>query len=211
MDLVSGVCDVMECCSELMSVTNVGIDEYSQRSFEHSSKIAEKSGISVNMPRISKCQQHRSNPEYGSCEDYFKKTITIPFLDHLINDISRFTNHSKQAASLQDLLPVNITEGTSTSSMKDAIDFYSEDLPNSYIINEELSCWKRKWLCVPPKDHPETLAESLKQCCQQTLPNIFTLLKLFATLPLSSCSFKRSASALRRLHSHLRCTQTEKH
>ena len=164
------------------------------------------------MPRISKCQQHCSNPEYDSCEDYFKKTVTIPFLDHLINDISsRFTNHSKQSASLQDLLPVNITEGTSTSSMKDAIDFYSDDLPNSDIIDEEFSRWKRKWLCVPLKDRPETLAESLKQCCQQTLPNIFTLLKLFATLPLSSCSCERSASALRRLHGYLRCTQTEEH
>ena len=197
----------MECCRELKSVRNVGIDEYSHRIFEHSSKIAEKSGISVTMPRIRMCRKHCSNPEYDSCEDYFKKTVMIPFLDHLINDISsRFTNHSKQAASLQDL-PVNITEGTSTSSMKDAIDFYSDDLPNSDIIDEEFSRWKCKWLCVPLKDRPETLAESLKQCCQQTLPNIFTLLKLFATLPLSSCSCERSASALRRLHGYLRCTQ----
>ena len=35
------------------------------------------------------------------------------------------------------------------------------------------------------------------------------LLKLFATLPLSSCSCERSASALRRLNNYLRCTQTE--
>ena len=91
------------------------------------------------MPRISKCQQHCSNPEYDSCEDYFKKTVTIPFLDHL-HISSRFTNHSKQAAPLHDL-PVNITEGTSTSRMKDAIDFYSDDLPNSDIIDEEFSRW----------------------------------------------------------------------
>ena len=38
-----------------------------------------------------------------------------------------------------------------------------------------------------------------KQCCPITLPNIFTLLKLFATLPLSSCACERSASVLRRL------------
>ena len=70
----------------------------------------------------------------------FKRIVTIPFLDHLNDDSSRFINHGKQAASLQDL-PVNITEGTSTSSIKDAIDFYSDDL-NSDIINEEFSCWK---------------------------------------------------------------------
>ena len=35
-----------------------------------------------------------------------------------------------------------------------------------------------------------------------------SLLKLFATLPLSSCSCERSASALCRLNNYLRSTQT---
>ena len=56
---------------------------------------------------------------------------------------------------------------------------------------------------------PQSLAETIKQFCPQTLPNIFTLLKLSATLPLSSCSCERSASSLRSLNNYLRCTQTE--
>ena len=56
--------------------------------FQHSSRIAEISGISVSMPRVSGCQRHRSNPEFTSVEEYFKKTVVIPFLDHLISDIS---------------------------------------------------------------------------------------------------------------------------
>ncbi len=51
--------------------------------------------------------------------------------------------------------------------------------------------------------------ETLKECDANALPNIFTLLKLFATLPLSSCSCERSGSSLRRLHNNLRATQTE--
>ena len=54
------------------------------------------------MPRVSKRQQNRLNPEFTSIEDYYKKTVTIPFLDHRIADITlRFNAHSKKAASLE--------------------------------------------------------------------------------------------------------------
>lgn len=88
MDTVSGVHIVMECYSELQSMRNVGKDDYSQRTFEHNSRIAETSGINVTMQQISTCKQHLSDPEYASCVDYFKKTIAIPFLGLLINGIS---------------------------------------------------------------------------------------------------------------------------
>ena len=99
-DMVSGMSTVMQCCNELKALRE-DIDGYSKRIFDYSCMLAEKSGIPVSMPRVSQHQQHRSNPEHTSVEDYLKKTIAIPFLDHLIADISsRFTSHSKQAASL---------------------------------------------------------------------------------------------------------------
>ena len=117
-DIVSGVSIVMECCNELKRVRE-DIDNYSQRTFEHSSRIAEKSNIPISMPRVSKRQQHRSNPEYISVEDYLKKVVAIPFLDHLVSDVSsRFTHHCKQVAALQELLPINLTEDTSISKIK---------------------------------------------------------------------------------------------
>jgi len=208
-DIVSGVSTVMQCCTEL-KVLRENIDDYSKRIYDHSCRLAEKSGIPVSMPRISQRQQHRSNPEHTSVEDYFKKSIAIPFLDHLISDISsRFTSHSKQAASLQGLLPCNITSTSSFSEMNEVISFYSDDLPNSSILDEELCRWKSKWLHAPIDDRPETLSDSLNQCSPITFPNISTLLKFFPTLPLSSASCERSGSALKRLNNYLRCTQTE--
>ena len=139
-----------------------------------------------------------------------KKSVAIPFLDHLISDISsRFSTHSKQAASLQGLLPVNIRVNTSIIDFNEVIVFYSDDLPNPNILDEELCRWKTKWLAVKLQDRPETISDTLKQCCLTSLPNIFTLLKLFGTIPLSSCSCERSSSALRRLNNYMRCTQSE--
>ena len=132
------------------------------------------------MPRTVRCQQHRSNPESSSVSDHMKKSVAIPFLDHLISHISsRFSTHSKQAYSLQGLLPVNITVNTSIVVLNDAIVFYSDDLPNPNIIDEEFCRWKTKWLAVKLQDRPETISGTLKQCCPTSLPNIFTLLKAF--------------------------------
>ena len=86
-DIVSGVHSVMECCREVKDVRN-DVDGFSNRIFQHSSRIAEISGISVTMPRVSGCQCHQSNQEFTSVEEYFKKTVVIPFLDNLISDIS---------------------------------------------------------------------------------------------------------------------------
>ena len=93
--------------------------------------------------------------------------------------------------------------------IEQAVAFYTENLPKAAVVGEEFHIWKSRWLSVSSEERPQTLTESMKKFCPQRLPNIFTLLKLFATLPLSSCSCQRSASALRRLNTYLRCTQTQ--
>ena len=51
-DIVSGVHRVMECCRKLKGVRN-DVDGFSNHIFQYSSRIAETSGISVSMPRVS--------------------------------------------------------------------------------------------------------------------------------------------------------------
>uniref|UniRef100_A0A1X7UA98 TTF-type domain-containing protein n=2 Tax=Amphimedon queenslandica TaxID=400682 RepID=A0A1X7UA98_AMPQE len=207
MDIVGGVSCAMECCEELKTI-RANIDSFSNRIFDHCKRIAEASGVQISMPRVTKRQQNRLNPEFTSPEDYYKKTITIPFLDHMIADIgSRFSTHTKQAASLEKILPTKINDDSALSDLSEAIKLYSDDLPNHEILDEEYSRWKSKWL-TSNDSRPATLQEALKSC-PSSLPNIHTLLKLFATIPLSSCSCERSASALRRLNNYLRCSQTE--
>ena len=116
------------------------VDGFSNRIFQHSSRIAEISGISVSMPRVSGCQRHRSKPEFTSVEEYFKKTVVIPFLDDLISDISsRFSEHSLHMASLQNLVTEKMSNETDISTaMREAIEFYSTDLPNPSLLDEDL-------------------------------------------------------------------------
>ena len=208
-DILCGV-NLLEDCSLQLKQLRDNIDDYSKRIFQHSSNLAEKSGISITQPRVSQRQQHRLNIDCDSPEEFFKIIVLIPFLDHLLSDLSsRFHHHVKQASQLQSLLPSKITSTTSINDISDAIQFYNDDLPNPLIMDEEFLVWKSKWLSVQAQERPTTLQDCLKQCSQTTLPNIFCLLKLFATLPVSSCSCERSASTLRRLNTYLRCTQSE--
>ena len=53
---------------------------------------------------------------------------------------------------------------------------------------------------------PNSVAKSLKGCEQDSFPNIFILLKIGATIPLTSCECEHSKSALRRLNTYLRAS-----
>ncbi|XP_065650929.1 52 kDa repressor of the inhibitor of the protein kinase-like [Hydra vulgaris] len=56
----------------------------------------------------------------------------------------------------------------------------------------------------PPEECPSTAAQALKECDEELFPNIFTLLKIYCSIPATSCECERSASALRRIHTHSR-------
>lgn len=55
--------------------------------------------------------------------------VVIPFLDHLITELtSRFDAHAKKASMIQGLLPVRITSESSVLDIEEAIEFYKDDL-----------------------------------------------------------------------------------
>lgn len=207
-DIASGIALIERCSTELKALRDVS--NYSDRIYSHSCRIANNSKVSIAIPRISRHQQYRPNYESQSVEEYFRVSIVIPFLDHLISELSiRFDNHTKQAALLQHLLPSRIIETSTANDIEQAISFNKDDLPNPSIVNEEFERWKAQWLSKPIEDRPDTLSRCLKSCSPESTPNIFILLKLFATLPMTSCSCERSASDLRRLNTYLQSTQSE--
>ena len=208
-DISSDIALIETCSSELRALRG-DVSSYSGHVFSHSSRIANNSKVSIAIPRISRHQQHRSNYASQSPEEYFKVSVVIPFLDHLISELSiRFDNHTKQATLLQHLLPSIITETSNPNDIEQAINLYRDDLPNPSIVDEELHQWNAQWLSKPMKDRPDMLNSCLKCCSSESSPNIFMLLKLFATLPMTSCSCEHSASDLRRLNTFLRSTQSE--
>ena len=71
--------------------------------FERSVQICEPLDIEVKNPRIYGRHIMRDNVEAEGPEDYFRKSITVHFLEYALNEMkTRFTNlHTRVALGLQ--------------------------------------------------------------------------------------------------------------
>ena len=59
------------------------------------------------------------------------------------------------------------------------------------------------------EERPSSCAKVIKACDKESFPNVFILLQIACTLPVTSCECERSASALRRLGNFMRASMTE--
>ncbi len=173
--------------------------------YTQSVRMADAVGTTVGMPRITGRQQHRSNPESTSPFDYFKKTLAIPFLDHIISSLeSQFSESAVIASTLLGIVPSVCC--SRDVSFDDAVSMYEQDLPSPELFPLELKRWKNKYMTVPASQRPSSPAQAIKDCDQDLFPNIYVLLQIACTIPVTSCECERSASVLRRLNTYMRAS-----
>ena len=79
---------------------------------------------------------------------------------------------------------------------------YGSDLPNPDILDQEITIWRQQWMKC------NLLAAAIKMRDEARLPNLFILLKIGCTLPVTSAECERSFSAMRRLRTRLRTSMT---
>ncbi|XP_060849735.1 52 kDa repressor of the inhibitor of the protein kinase-like [Rhopalosiphum padi] len=151
--------------------------------------------------RIVARQQNRVNIVTNCPKTYFRIAIAIPFFDDFIRQLKeRFTNHKKIISSLCFLLP-----NKCTNSELEASDFelYSEFLDLDALSNE-LKLWKRKWCDKPILERSPEILEAYSNCNKNFFPNISFLLKVLATLPVTTVTPERTFSTLKRIKNYLR-------
>ena len=184
------------------------VDNNFNRIFAQSVRMADKVGATVMMPRIAKRQQHRNNTEALDPQQYYKRTVAIPFLDHILACIEeQFSQHTTVATSLLGLVPSVICDESETSLDTDSVvSMYEADLPSAELLEMELERWKVRYMSMPEKERPTTLASAIKECDEESFPNVFALLQIACTLPVTSCECERSASTLRRLNNYIRAS-----
>ena len=90
--------------------------------------------------------------------------------------------------------------------MGEVAELYDSDLPSPELLDQEADRWKRKFLAMEPESRPTSCASAIKACDPRTFPNIFILLKIACTLPITSCECERSCSVLRRLSNYMHAT-----
>ncbi|CAG4956722.1 unnamed protein product [Parnassius apollo] len=159
--------------------------------------LLEKNGGILQMSRIVGRQLNRSNCPASDICTYYKINLFIPFLEHTIQQlIERFTKHRKVVLVLSGLLTSNFA---ASSEIEETICMYSAVLPerNTSVVKAELEVWKATMSITSIT--PKSALECLDKCNQELYPNIYTLLQILATIPVSTATPERTFSSLRRL------------
>ena len=163
-------------------------------------------------PRLTKYQQHRANTPADSPQTYYKRTISIPFVDHLLSELkSRFSTIQQRSVNGFALIPDMFVSDPDVHKVEihNYADLMIDDLPFPHSLTTEIECWQSKWIAKMPADIPTTLTATLKATSPHMYPNIHTMLRLCATVPVTSCECERSFSRLKILKTYLRSTMRQ--
>ena len=138
--------------------------------------------------------------------EYYRVNVCSPFLEHLTEGIDqRFDKYNLMTLRMMGLVP-SVIAVKDEVSIFDAAEFYKDDLPCPDLLGKEFSRWKNKWRTEISSSRPNSAAKSSKVCDQDSFPNIFILLKIAATIHVTSCECERSGSVLKRLNTYLRAS-----
>lgn len=190
-------------------------DEFSM--FQEIVQRAREFGLEITVPRTVGKQCHRLNTPYTTVEEYYRRTVMIPLLDHVTSQLQeRFSTVQKTVVRLLTLIPANIPKDvdgkrlklTVPSSLKELLAVYQRDLPVPDLFAVEYASWVRHWE-VNEDNKPDSLQATLKACDECRFRNIFVLLKIALTIPVTTCENERSHSQLKLVKSCLRSTMTE--
>ncbi|KAL4111843.1 hypothetical protein QTP88_015724 [Uroleucon formosanum] len=91
---------------------------------------------------------------------------------------------------------------STSEEINDCVQFYSRILTEPTVFKAEFSIWKSKWL--KKESRPNTAIEGLENCNILLFPNIWKLLQVLATIPMSTATPERTFSSLKRLKTYLR-------
>lgn len=188
----------------------INADTYFREMFEQVKLITAKFDIEIKIPRTAKRQTNKRNIEVDNAETYYRMSIFIPYLDKYIKELeNRFTNHHSTLPSFHSLFKEN-------GYHEDFINLtrqYSEDLEDvgnrEEIFKNEFKLWQRKLQNLPELAKLKNAMDALFVCNRVMFPNVFKLLQILATLPVSSATNERSFSSLKRIKTYLRNSTSE--
>lgn len=184
------------------------VDEGFEYIYEKAISMGKKHSIEPSVPRISKKQVYRSNIECDSILNHYKINLAIPFLDCVITNLkSRFSRLEEKAISLLSVLPPVFLKDK--EELEEIEKNYHNELPSPELLVQEMKRWKAHFQSYSEEDIPKTPAAALKCIDECFYPNISVLLRIAATLPVTSCECERSASSLRKLDDYNRATMTD--
>ncbi|XP_068704634.1 52 kDa repressor of the inhibitor of the protein kinase-like [Montipora foliosa] len=211
-DILGVFSDIKDVVKTLSSLRQK-VEEKHAKLFQKACQIAEKLDITVQKPRTCQVQRNRANNPAETVEDHYRRNLTIPLVDHLINELETRFGSGDQETAVQCLFAVPSMLLASKKKWRTSFarfsTFHEDSLPSPLSLDAEMTLWQRKWERRDPSTVPATVAATLKEIDSGMYPNITECFKIFSTLPVTTCACERNVSALRRLKTYLRSTMSQ--
>ena len=105
--------------------------------------------VNATAPQLPSRKTARNNVPGDSAELYFKRSVSIPFMDELIAHLDqRFSDIQQKAMKGMSIVPSGVNDSSVTqSSLSELIEFYGELLPSPLTLDTELHLWECKLQC----------------------------------------------------------------
>lgn len=204
--------DLYHAVSYIENVTKVLVSRRSRlnesfvKTWEEAKVLAEKLGIELTKPRVVKKQVHRENIPSSSAEEHYRRAVYTQFLDHVHSQMKqRFEQHNAVALKIGALIP-EVCVSLPSTALQPLLDAYGKFIDKNK-VNTEYEIWQQTW--KSSDDKPKSIITALEKCEKKIFPNIHTLLRICATLPITTASGERSFSTLKRLKTYLRSTMSK--
>ena len=140
--------------------------------------MAEKVGTVAAMPRITARQQHRSNAETNSVEEYFRKNVAIPLLDHIVMCINQqFSPSAITAVSLLGLLSSILC--SKDVCLETALRKYRADFPSPELMQMEFRGWENRYMAMSYDLRPSSPAKALYNIKEIATPTTYQTSSFF--------------------------------
>ena len=210
LDIIQGT-ELVQDTQEQLKELCEGVDDWHKIWFELAVDIANEVGTEkTNIPRRC-CRQKRSNIEAESPEVYYRRSLTVPFINHLLTELEeRFSSNARIATLGLCLIPsVIVKKDDWKKNAENLVSLYQIDLPAPMLLQTELYSWRHKYAHFQQHQLPDSPKTTLNWCDDRVFPNVLTLIKLVCTIPVTSCEAERTFSTVRRIKPFLRATITE--
>ena len=182
--------------------------------YEEAVTLARRVSVQPSMPRIIQRQVYRNNAPGLTPEDYYRINLTTDFLNHVLMQLdSRFEDDVFVCYKGFSVIPSILlaTDPIWKDNVREFCDHYRQDIRNYAGLPAELLLWERMWKEKKDRreDIPDSIGATLEQIDKDAYVNIYTMLQILITIPISSASCERSISTLRNLKTYLRNTMVQ--
>ena len=91
---------------------------------EDASRLADKIGATVSVPRITGRQEHMNNAPSANLESHYRVNVAKPLIDHLLEEMSsRFSEDIKAGAEIFSLVPSAVVKHDSLRNLAEKLQF----------------------------------------------------------------------------------------